>query len=228
MLSFHKQYAADKFSQNGEDGVVEEILRRLNMGSGTVVEFGAHNGVFCSNSRKLILEGWEGHLIEADADLYAQLVATYKHSSDLTFGRTISSPGLRVVCGNHFVTGDNVNFLLPPKCNVLSIDVDGIDYHIWRAYRGDPSIVIIEINSSLDPLSMLKGDPVRGSTYASMLRLGVRKGYFLLCHCGNMIFVNNRHRELFPELADLDPIEDIDQFFNTSWLENPRPGHAVK
>lgn len=117
------------------------------------------------------------------------------------------------------VTPDNVNTTLPAEIDVLSIDVDGIDFHIWRSYKGKAKVVIIEINSSLEPLSSLEGDAIRGSSYASMLMLGWQKGYFLLCHCGNLIFIADQYRKLFPELDGFHPIRDVDQFFNRSWMK---------
>lgn len=202
MLSFHKKYAKDIYSQNGEDGVIEELIKRLGIRQGVVVEFGAHDGTFCSNSRHLIERGWRAFLLEADHDLFQKCVKLHINNDK--------------VCTSHFfVSADNVNNLLPNVCNVLSIDVDGIDYRIWDAYRGNPDIVIIEINSSLPPESELRGDPQRGSSFRSMVMLGQRKGYFPICHCGNIIFVLEEFRYLFPEF---DILVRSEEYFNTSWL----------
>lgn len=202
MLSFHKKYAKDVYSQNGEDGVIEEILQRLGIRQGVVVEFGAHDGTFCSNSRHLIERGWKAFLLEADHDLFQKCVKLHINND-------------KVCTGHFFVSPDNVNNLLPNVCNVLSIDVDGIDYHIWDAYRGEADIVIIEINSSLPPDSDLRGDSQRGSSFASMVVLGSKKGYFPVCHCGNIIFLLEKYRPLFPEIP---PFVFSKQYFNTSWL----------
>lgn len=207
-LAFHKKYSMDVYSQNGEDGVIEEILSRLPPVVGLVVEFGAHDGEFCSNSRHLIVDkGWSGLLIEADWGLYNQCAGLYSHLSP-------QGPEVKQA----FVTPENVNHLLPPKIDVLSIDVDGIDYHIWAAYKGDAKVVIIEINSSLPPDFVMEGDKVRGSSFWSMLLLGMVKGYFLICHCGNMIFVKNEYRDLFKDVPDCLRYSDFPLFFNTSWL----------
>jgi hypothetical protein len=215
MLSFHKKYQADKFSQNGEDGIIEEILRRLQINSGVCVEFGAHNGVFCSNTRKLVLTGnWKALFIEGDDGLYEALVKTYKSASNLDFDK----PGHKILDTtllHAWIYPTNVNQILPKQVDVLSIDVDGIDYHIWDAWQGRAKIVVIEINSSLDPNSELCGDPERGSSFRSMVELGSKKGYFPVCHCGNIIFVHEDYRELFPEIPIFVMPAD---FFNTSWL----------
>lgn len=108
------------------------------------------------------------------------------------------------------ITPENVNEL--PECEVLSIDIDGNDFEVWKAYNGKPSVVIIEINSSLNP-GVEFFHPERGASFITMLRLAEDKGYFLLCHTGNMIFVLNKHKDLFPEI-EIAGLE----FFNKRWL----------
>lgn len=217
MLHFHKQYAKDEFSQNGEDGIIEEVIGRLKIEKGSVVEFGAHNGVFCSNSRKLILQGWKAVLIEGDPDLARQLYGLYRRPSDIQFNAPPSQIIHDVTLSNKMVLPGNVNAMLPQEIDVLSIDVDGIDYWIWEAYTGKAKVVIIEINSSLPPMSELRGDVEKGSSYRSMVELGMEKGYTLLCHCGNLIFVLDDYAHLFPEVAAYRPLADHSLFFNTSW-----------
>ena len=38
---FYNTYKKNVYSQNGEDGIIEEILKRFNITSGWVCEFGA-------------------------------------------------------------------------------------------------------------------------------------------------------------------------------------------
>ena len=52
-----------------------------------------------------------------------------------------------------------------------------------------------------------------------MLRLGREKGYFLLCHTGNMIFVDSKYwASHFPDV-NAHPEMDADQYFNRAWLK---------
>lgn len=209
MLSFYNKYKGDVYSQNGEDGIVEEILRRISsLGFiGHVVEFGAHNGIFCSNSRLLITNGWSALLIEGSSELYAQCSWLYIENEN------------HIQCLLEMVTPANVNELLPAYCTVLSIDVDGIDYLIWEAYKGHADIVIIEINSSIHPAhAPVIGDPVRGTSFTPMIQLGLDKGYFPICHCGNIIFVHQKHRKHFPEIPDPGKWK-TEEFFNDGWLK---------
>ena len=47
------------FSQNDEDGITLDILRRIGLESGTFVEFGAGDGLE-NNSLILLMRGWKG------------------------------------------------------------------------------------------------------------------------------------------------------------------------
>jgi hypothetical protein len=75
---------------------------------------------------------------------------------------------------------------------LLSIDIDGFDYQVWESLtRYHPKIVIMEINSSTPPgLACVHGDNgQQGTSFSAMLRLATAKGYGLVAHTGNMIFV---------------------------------------
>src|SRR5690242_6376825 len=63
------------YSQNGEDGVLDEIFRRLSMDSGWFCEFGAWDGRYGSNSYNLLRNGWRGVMIEGDPRRYRRLDA---------------------------------------------------------------------------------------------------------------------------------------------------------
>lgn len=175
-------------SQNGEMGIISECIKRIKPKLKVAVEFGAADGFFCSNTAELP-QGWKRHLYDVAASGEVE-------QKEITEG--------------------NVNEL--PKCSVLSIDIDGNDRNIWKAYKGTPAIVVIEINSSIPPLSdQPVSDYQRGTAYKPMVELGIEKGYFLLGHTGNLIFVLNEYRELFPEIEG-DGIDNVDKYFDTSWL----------
>lgn len=202
MLEFAKKYGFNKFSQNGEDGIIEQALQRIGLFHGRCVEFGAADGTFCSNTAKLLNEGWSGKLIEGDEMLFSQMLNNKKLPD------TVDKE-------NAFVTPENVNHLVG-ECDLLSIDIDGNDYEVWKAYTHKPAIVIIEINSSFHP-EVYHFSKEQGCSYAMMNKLGESKGYCLLCHTGNMVFVDSKYKKKFPELT-LDPITNHTKYFNDSWL----------
>lgn len=188
MLEFVKKYGWNRFSQNCEDGLIQEIISRINLKRGVAVEFGAADGFFCSNTAALREIGWKVYMYDLD-----------------------NQGNNRVE--KKAITESNVNEL--PACDILSIDIDGNDYFVWQAYDGEPAVVIIEINSSIPPdqnhVSM-----ERGSSYSAMLLLALSKGYFLLCHTGNMIFIKDEYKSHFPEVEGNGTNHEL--YFNRSWI----------
>jgi hypothetical protein len=160
--------------------------------------------MYCSNTRLLLENGWSGKLIEGSPQLFKDLL-------DNTLGMSIA-----LHCG--MVTPENVNTLVSPDIDLLSIDVDGNDYNIWKAYRGKPSIVVIEINSSIQPgANVPVSDLQHGTGYKPMVELGIHKGYFLVSHHGNCIFVRNDYRKMFPEIEG-DGLANSELYFSCDWL----------
>lgn len=186
MVEFSKKYGFNHYSQNGEDGILQEVLSRLDFKTGVAVEFGAADGFFCSNTAALREIGWKVYMYDLE-----------------TKGRV----------EKRMITPENVNDL--PSCDVLSIDIDGNDYFVWKAYDESPAVVIIEVNSSMPP-EVDHVSEEKGASYKAMLTLGIDKGYFLLCHTGNMVFVHNDYRELFPEV--IGDGYDSAFYFKTDWL----------
>ena len=52
--NFYNEFKKDNHSQNGEDGIIEELLNRLQIKSGWVCEFGAWDGIHLSNTFNLV------------------------------------------------------------------------------------------------------------------------------------------------------------------------------
>lgn len=207
MLTFAKKYSYDAFSQGGEDGIIAECIKRIwPQGiKGRCAEFGAHDGKFCSNTRLLLTQGWHGIMIEADEQLFKLCMTNVF--------------GLHCDVYNEMITPENANQTIPKSLNVLSIDCDGPDYGIWKAYVGQPDIVIIEINSSIEPTEDGPvNDPQDGTAYKPMCELAWQKGYFVLCHTGNIIAIRADHNLLFPEITS-DPITQHELFFNRKWID---------
>jgi glycosyltransferase involved in cell wall biosynthesis len=209
---FYESYKRDIFSQNGEDGVIAELLLRLNITEGWVCEFGAWDGVHLSNTFALVqTKRFSAVYIEANAQRFDDLVRT-----------AAQYPKIVPLCQR--VEADKLDEILastpiPRDFDVLSIDVDGIDYHIWKhlqVYR--PKIVVIEINSSISPTNKYyihdEEAGYSGTSFWPTLELGLSKQYRLICHTGNMIFIR---RDLLPDIIDEQPLT----YFRKDWLVNP-------
>jgi hypothetical protein len=212
MLSLLNKYAYNVHSQNGEDGLLIEILARLGLyGQGCsfphvyCVEIGANDGLWMSNTRHLINCGASSLFVESDFALYQQCVENWKNN-----------PRVRVQCCH--VDRKNINAFIDNRCDVLSLDTDGGDYEIFKGLQVKPKIVIVEIDSSIPPdVDGFNSDG--GASYKTMVELGKEKGYELLCHTGNLVFIAGRFALSFPELGRSDPILNAELYFNRSWLK---------
>lgn len=116
------------------------------------------------------------------------------------------------------VNPSNVNAFVDEMCDVVSVDVDGIDYQIFQAMEAKPKVVIIEIDSSIPP-DVDRFNSQGGAGYLPMVKLGIEKGYFLLCHTGNLVFVDKKYRKLFPEIKG-DGLKNFHEYFRCNWLAN--------
>ena len=198
-------YELRVFSQNGEDGVVAEALRRVGMGTRRFVEFGAEEGregncVFLAD-----VLGWQGLFIEASPARFGRLSDRFRDRP-------------RVVTQHAQVTPQNINSLIAAAgftgdIDVLSIDIDGHDYWVWSAIDViQPRLVIIEYNAHIpypkrltQPLSDVgawQGTDYFGASLAALEQCGRDKGYVLI-HTDlagvNAFFVREQDSRLFPD-----------------------------
>jgi len=189
------KYRFNHFSQNGEDGVISEILNRLQLDQFRdrfVVEFGAWDGIHCSNTYHLVRQGWQAIYIEGDINRFKELLITAdKHKNiqpvcEFVDSNPHSSKSLDAILKKTPV---------PKDFDLLSIDIDSLDLDVWESLSGyAPIIVVIEINSGLPPgIFYRHSDHTPGNTFSSTLCVGLDKGYQLVCHTGNMIFVRKEY-----------------------------------
>ena len=203
------QFKRNVNSQNGEDGIIEEIFKIMNIKRGNFIEFGAWDGKAFSNTYKLFEEGWSGIYIEADATKYVDLVRNFQPYEHITclkeyvgFGATDSLDAI-IDRSNH----KNKSF------DFVSIDVDGLDYFIFDKFsKYLPKVICIEVNSGHSPLfsevipKHIAENNI-GQSLTVMCTLAREKGYFPLCYNGNLFLVKNEYKPLFEKYTK--PIEAI-------------------
>lgn len=170
-------------SQNGEDGIIAEIFRRIGMTDRVFVEIGIGDGME-NNSAFLLAQGWRGYWLDGNDSflpLARQLVADRPDR-------------LAWHCG--FVDRENVAGLLaglgvPEEVDLMSLDIDQNTYHLWdglRRYR--PRVVVVEYNAAI-PASVdwkvayvadrgWDGTQNYGASLKAFERLGEELGYRLV------------------------------------------------
>ena len=193
------EYEANLFSQNGEDGVIAEILTRLELlglKNSWCVEFGAWDGVYLSNTFSLVKNhGFNAVYIEGDQDRYLDLIETAAlHPSIIPINAFVSSIEESDDCLDKILATTAV----PREFTVLSIDVDSNDLELWESSKEYcPILVVIEINSSVPPGVYWRHSKFSpGNTFSAVCDVANQKGYTLLCHTGNLIFVKNEYVHL--------------------------------
>jgi len=186
-------------SQHGENGIIEKVLEVIKENDKWCVEFGSWDGKQCSNTYDLIKnKGYSAILIEGDCSRFKDLCRTYQGNE-------------KVIPINTYVGFDKKNNLdsiiknsqIPFNFDLLSIDIDGNDYHVWQAikkYR--PKIVVIEFNptipSSVEFVQPRDMSVTQGSSLLSIVNLGKTKNYELVAVTrNNAIFVDLKYYHPF-------------------------------
>jgi hypothetical protein len=184
------EHRANVTSQIGQDGILARIFSLIGNGQKFCVEFGAWDGKYLSNTWNLIAnENWGGVLIEGDPLKFQALTTTHPYARVKTINRFVHWDGedaLDNILARHEALLD---------IDLMSIDVDGNDWHIWKSvkkYR--PRVVLIEFNPSIPNDVFFVQDPNRrlnhGNSLLAMIDLGKEKGYSLVCaNCWDAFFV---------------------------------------
>src|SRR3989344_3817275 len=173
------------YSQNGEDGIIHEIFERIGVTNKFFFEFGVESGTEC-NTLALLMQGWQGCWLDGNSG--------YVRDARKKFSRFIEVGKLQIK--EAFVTAENIEELLrsagaPKDLDLLSIDIDGNDYWVWKAIADFlPRVVVIEYNAmyyppiefsvTYDPLRKYVGTSYFGASLSSFEKLGAKKGYKLV------------------------------------------------
>lgn len=210
-----RQHKFNVTSQGGENGIVEKIFQAIGTNNQYCVEFGGFDIKHFSNVYPLWSKSeWKGLLIEGDNNRYQKLVEDYEalRQNEKTGGLDLE---------NAFVESHGVNSLdnilqrhnFPKDIDLISIDVDGTDYSIWKSLKEfRPRVMIIEFNPTVPPhISMIgreNGNHV-GAGIKDILDLGKDKGYSLVaCTIVNAILVADEESEYFLHKNDLNYLFD--------------------
>ncbi|MBA2945193.1 hypothetical protein [Streptomyces himalayensis] len=200
------------FSQGGEDGILEFLTSRLSPPD-VFIEIGVGDYTE-SNTRFLAMkDNWRGAIIDSGT---AHI--DFLRCNGMAWRWSISPVSA-------FVTAENINELIhgagiEGEIGVLSIDIDGVDYWVWKAISTvSPWVVVIEYNSVFGPDNAVTVpyDPefvsseahhslqFYGASLSALHHLGVARGYRLVgvgSNGVNAFFVRN---DVAGHLWDLSP-----------------------
>ncbi len=186
-------YRSDTHSSTGNDGIIEQIFSTLGVEKGLFVEFGAWDGLYGCNCRKLQQEGWDGIFIEPESNRFEDLKKNYGQFDNIT---CINS----IVGTTESLFDDLVDPYVKDKIDFCSIDIDGLDLAVFETIgRHLPDVVCIEGGQMLHPGHERIPDDVARHNIQQSLEVMVeafeKKGYQALCSYQDTFFIKR-------ELAD--------------------------
>ena len=198
-----------KFSQFEEDGILLYIFSLLNFSCPTFVEFGADDGINSNSANLIIHHGFNGLFIDGNKKAL--------NRGEYFFKRYVKDS--KLVFHHAFITAENINELINSngineEIGLLSIDIDGNDYWVWKAITSiNPQVVVIEthnefgMNDIIVPYDSTYFYPgihpdYHGASPVAMNKLANSKGYRLIGanELGfNFFFLRN---DLLPQLKE--------------------------
>lgn len=221
------------FSQFGDDGIIQWLVRHVPIPNRTFIEFGVENYQEACTRFLLMNNNWSGFVMDGSQGNIDAI------RSEKTFWKYDLSAE---AC---FVEPDNVNDLLrhsgfSEDLGLLHIDIDGMDYWVWKAVTAlSPRIVILEYNAvfgasqrvtvpydaGFDRAKAHFSRLYFGASLSALHSLSVKKGYaFLGCNSAgnNAYFVR---RDLL--VAPLEETSLSEGFVPSKFRESRGPDGAL-
>ena len=206
-----------------------------------LVDVGAYDGIAYSNVRKLIESGANAVLIEpclvgGDCEeKYIKLqhlpksfskVHTLNHFTKIS-DYVKADAGWQACRQYHEQKCNILDFnppmktldeslsdikMMPDNYDVLNIDIDSYDHQVWQEHNQKPKIVIIEINSGLEPNVI---NHPEGVSFGESVEIAKSMGYSAVCHTGNIIYVRN---DFLNRLTIPKELINSVLLFNRGWI----------
>lgn len=203
------------FTTHNEDGILQYIFSKTGTSSNFFIDIGSNDCINSNCANLAFHYNWNGIFIDGNAQLLQRGKYIYQSFFKSAAGRfqfidAIVGPG-------------NINQLLqgaipPATIDLLSVDLDGNDYHIWQALKIiQPRVVVIEVQIEKgmtefipvynEVFELYEKEIPKGASPLSMMHLAKSKGYELVAanrEGFNLFFVRkdclNNLQPLTPEL----------------------------
>ncbi|MEG1718186.1 MAG: hypothetical protein RRX93_05160 [Bacteroidales bacterium] len=180
-----ERFGAKVFSQNDEDGIIQEIFNRIGITNKTFIEIGVGDGLE-NNTYYLLLQSWKGCWIEASAHNVKKIKNT--------FDSYLANNSLNLI--EAFVNKYNINALLDQakqgkEPDLFCLDIDSNDYHVMESLQViNPRVIVLEYNAKILPEvswymsynehAYWDGSDNFGASLLAFYNLMERKGYHLV------------------------------------------------
>lgn len=206
------------FSQNEEDGILLFIFSLIGETNKITVEICCGDALECNTTNLIVHHKWWGLLFDGSQENINKATHFFKQQPDTK----IWTPKLV----SAWITKDNVNELIASNgiqggVDLLSLDIDGIDYWLWDALTViNPRVIVLEYNHLWGPEKSVTvpyredfvaqfsnyGSDYAGASLAAFVKLGKAKGYKLIgtnAYSTNAFFLRNDIEHSW--LQEIDP-----------------------
>jgi hypothetical protein len=209
------------FSQNGEDGILHLLFSVLGTTNKIAVEACAGDGIECNAANLIVNHGWSGLLLDGDS---ASLQRGREFYANRASGWRLRRIPPRLVAA--WITAENINDLIfsngvSSEIDLLSIDLDGVDYWIWKSLSViAPRVVVVEYNNRWSASQSVTvpyrpdfvgheasdiGEGYFGASLLAFTKLAAEKGYRLVGsnspNTNAFFFRKDLGTEWFPEVS---------------------------
>jgi len=193
-------------SQHDEDGILLFIFSLVGTTNKRCVEICAGDGIECNTANLIINHRWIGLLCDGKEQNIEEARQFYSTNPETKYW-----PPTII---KEWITKDNVNRVLQDNCftgeiDLLSLDIDGIDYWLWKEISCiSPRVVVLEFNHLWGPDASVTvpyrddfvaeftqyGSDYAGASLKAFVKLGKKKDYRLVgtnAIATNAFFVRN-------------------------------------
>jgi hypothetical protein len=129
------------FSQWGDDGIIQYLINHIHIDDKIFIEFGVGDYGEANTRFLLMNNNWRGLIMDASEEYMNKV------RSDDIYWR------YELIAISAFITQENINHLIDDagfdgEIGLLHIDIDGVDWWVWRAIDiVSPIIVVVEYNA---------------------------------------------------------------------------------
>jgi hypothetical protein len=180
------------YSQFEEDGIILFIFSMIGTSKKSCVEICAGDGMECNTANLIVNHRWTGLLVDGNPENVAKAEEFYSSNPDTKYWKPAIVHG--------WITKDNVNEVITSngfsgEVDLLSLDIDGIDYWLWKEIACiSPRVVVMEFNHLWGPDASVTvpyaddfvaeftpyGSDYAGASLRAMVKLSRDKGYHLV------------------------------------------------